>query len=294
MSSAATSVAAVRRGRRRTDLSVVFLMVCVVYFMLPLFWLVISATKTNSELFASFGLWFGDGFNLVANLRDTFTYDGGIYIRWLLNTAYYSVTSAMGAALIATAAGYAFAKFDFRGRALTFAVILGAIMVPQTALVIPTYLLLSKVGIINTPLAVILPSLVNPLGVYLMRVYSEQAVPDDLLDAARVDGAGEWRTFLSVAFRILAPGFVTVLLLSFVATWNNYFLPLTVLNDPNMYPVTVGLANWNELAAASGAAQALFTLVITGALVAIIPLIVAFLLLQRYWQGGLTFGGLSN
>jgi multiple sugar transport system permease protein len=270
------------------------LIVCVVYFILPLFWLVIAATKTNSQLFASFGLWFGDGFNLVANLRDTFTYDGGIYIRWLLNTAYYSVTSAVGAAVIATAAGYAFAKFDFRGRALTFAIILGAIMVPQTALVIPTYLLLSKVGIINTPLAVILPSLVNPLGVYLMRVYSEQAVPDDLLDAARVDGAGEWRTFLSVAFRILAPGFVTVLLLSFVATWNNYFLPLTVLNDPNMYPVTVGLANWNDLAAASGAAQALFTLVITGALVAIIPLIVAFLLLQRYWQGGLTFGGLSN
>ena len=294
MSSAATSISAGRQGRRRPDLGVVLLIVCVVYFILPLFWLVIAATKTNSQLFASFGLWFGDGFNLVANLRDTFTYDGGIYIRWLLNTAYYSVTSAVGAAVIATAAGYAFAKFDFRGRALTFAIILGAIMVPQTALVIPTYLLLSKVGIINTPLAVILPSLVNPLGVYLMRVYSEQAVPDDLLDAARVDGAGEWRTFLSVAFRILAPGFVTVLLLSFVATWNNYFLPLTVLNDPNMYPVTVGLANWNDLAAASGAAQALFTLVITGALVAIIPLIVAFLLLQRYWQGGLTFGGLSN
>jgi multiple sugar transport system permease protein len=294
VSSAATPVAIGRLGKSRGNLSVIFLIVFVIYFILPLFWLVVSATKTNSQLFSSFGLWFADGFNLLANLRDTFTHDGGIYIRWLLNTAYYSVTSAMGAALIATAAGYAFAKFNFRGRALSFAVILGAIMVPQTALVIPTYLLLSKVGIINTPLAVILPSLVNPFGVYLMRVYSEQAVPDELLDAARIDGAGEWRTFLSVAFPILAPGFVTVLLLSFVATWNNYFLPLTVLNDPNLYPVTVGLANWNDLAAASGAAQALFTLVITGALVAIIPLIIAFLVLQRYWQGGLTFGGLSN
>jgi multiple sugar transport system permease protein len=294
VSSAATPVAIGRLGKGRGNLSVIFLIVFVIYFILPLFWLVLSATKTNSQLFSSFGLWFADGFNLLANLQDTFTYDGGIYIRWLLNTAYYSVTSAMGAALITTAAGYAFAKFNFRGRALSFAVILGAIMVPQTALVIPTYLLLSKVGIINTPLAVILPSLVNPLGVYLMRVYSEQAIPDELLDAARVDGAGEWRTLLSVAFPILAPGFVTVLLLSFVATWNNYFLPLTVLNDPNLYPVTVGLANWNDLAAASGAAQALFTLVITGALVAIIPLIIAFLVLQRYWQGGLTFGGLSN
>jgi multiple sugar transport system permease protein len=294
VSSAATPAAVGRLGKSRGNLSVIFLIVFVIYFILPLFWLVVSATKTNSQLFSSFGLWFADGFNLLANLRETFTYDGGIYIQWLLNTAYYSATSAMGAALIATAAGYAFAKFNFRGRALSFAVILGAIMVPQTALVIPTYLLLSKVGIINTPLAVILPSLVNPLGVYLMRVYSEQAIPDELLDAARVDGAGEWRTLLSVAFPILAPGFVTVLLLSFVATWNNYFLPLTVLNDPNLYPVTVGLANWNDLAAASGAAQALFTLVITGALVAIIPLIIAFLVLQRYWQGGLTFGGLSN
>jgi multiple sugar transport system permease protein len=294
VSFAATPAAIGRPGKRRGNLSVIFLIVFVIYFILPLFWLVVSATKTNSQLFSSFGLWFADGFNLLANLRETFTYDGGIYIKWLLNTAYYSVTSAMGAALIATTAGYAFAKFNFRGRALSFAVILGAIMVPQTALVIPTYLLLSKVGIINTPLAVILPSLVNPLGVYLMRVYSEQAIPDELLDAARVDGAGEWRTLLSVALPILVPGFVTVLLLSFVATWNNYFLPLTVLNDPNLYPVTVGLANWNDLAAASGAAQALFTLVITGALVAIIPLIIAFLVLQRYWQGGLTFGGLSN
>jgi multiple sugar transport system permease protein len=294
VSAVATPVDMRRRRRVGSNFSVLFLLVFLVYFLLPLFWLVISATKTNSQLFDSFGLWLASGFNLFSNLRDTFTYDEGIYVRWLANTAYYSVTSAAGAALISTTAGYAFAKFKFRGRGLTFAVILGAIMVPQTALVIPTYLLLSKVGVINSPLAVILPSLVNPLGVYLMRVYSEQAVPDELLDAARVDGAGEWRTFLSVAFRILAPGFVTVLLLSFVATWNNYFLPLTVLSDPKLYPVTVGLANWNNIAAASGAAQALFTLVITGALVAIVPLILAFLLLQRYWQGGLTFGGLGS
>ena len=119
-------------------------------------------------------------------------------------------------------------------------------------------------------------------------------VPDDLLNAARVDGAGELRIFWSVALRVLMPGFITVLLLSFVATWNNYFLPLVVLSTPELYPLSVGLVSWNSLATAGGGAQPLFPLVITGALVSVIPIIVSFLFLQRYWQGGLTFGSLKD
>ena len=269
------------------------LLLFLTYSLLPLFYLIVSATKDGSALFSTFGLWFAS-FDLVANLKGVFTYDGGVFVNWLINTAYYSVISALGAAFAATMAGYAFAKFRFRGRTLLFAVILGAIMVPPTALVIPTYLLLSKVALVNTPFAVILPSLISPLGVYLMRVYTEQSVPDDLLDAARVDGAGEFRIFWSVAMRVLAPGFVTVLLLSFVTTWNNYFLPLVVLNNPKLYPLTVGLASWNEVASGGGGAQNLYPLVITGALVSILPIIALFLFLQRYWQGGLTFGSLKD
>ena len=269
------------------------LLVFLIYSLLPLFYLIVSATKDGSALFSSFGLWFSS-FDLFANLGAVFTYDGGVFINWLWNTAYYSVISALGASFVATIAGYSFAKFHFRGRTLLFAVILGSIMVPPTALVIPTYLLLSKVELINTPLAVILPSLISPFGVYLMRVYAEQSVPDDLLDAARVDGAGELRIFWSVALRVLAPGFVTVLLLSFVTTWNNYFLPLVVLNDPSLYPLTVGLVSWNDLASSGGGAQNLYPLVITGALVSIIPIIISFLFLQRFWQGGLTFGSLKD
>jgi multiple sugar transport system permease protein len=269
------------------------LLVFLTYSLLPLFYLVVSATKDGSALFSSFGLWFSS-FDLFANLSGVFSYDGGVFINWLWNTAYYSVISAVGASFVATIAGYSFAKFRFRGRTLLFAVILGSIMVPPTALVIPTYLLLSKVELVNTPLAVILPSLISPFGVYLMRVYAEQSVPDDLLDAARVDGAGELRIFWSVALRVLAPGFVTVLLLSFVTTWNNYFLPQVVLNDPNLYPLTVGLATWNDLASSGGGAQNLYPLVITGSLVSVVPIILAFLFLQRYWQGGLTFGSLKD
>lgn len=235
-----------RRGRRGWTLQsliTIFMLIILIYFLLPLFWLIVSATKTNDELFSSFGLWFAPDFNLFSNLSGVFTYDGGIFLTWLGNSTYYAVCSALGASLFATLAGYVFAKFRFPGRNLIFAIILGSIMVPNTALAVPLYLLLTNVGLVNTPLAVILPSLVSPFGVYLMRVYAEQAIPDALLDAGRVDGAGELRIFWSVALRILAPGFVTVLLLTFVGTWNNFFLPLLVLNDPGYYPLTVGLAN---------------------------------------------------
>jgi multiple sugar transport system permease protein len=278
----------------RQSLATAFLLVFLVYFLLPFFWLIVSTTKTNPDLFTSFGLWFAPDFNLFKNLGDLFTHDGGVFLTWLWNTAYYATCTAVGAALIATIAGYAFAKFQFPGRILVFAIILGSIMVPNTALAIPTYLLLSKIGLVNTPLAVILPSLVSPFGVFLMRLYAQQAVPDELLDAARVDGAGELRIFRSIALRILVPGFVTVLLFSFVATWNNYFLPLLVLSDPTYYPLTLGLASWNAQASANGGAQLLFTLVLTGSLISILPLIVAFLFLQRYWQGGLTLGSIRS
>ena len=279
---------------RTKALTTALLILFLIYSLLPIYYLIVSATKDNATLFSSFGLWFASSFHLMSNLHDVFTYDNGVYVNWLWNTAYYSTSSALGAAFISTVAGYAFAKFRFPGSTFWFAVILGSIMVPQTALVIPIYFLLSKIALIDTPLAVILPSLVSPFGVYLMRVYAEQSVPDDLLDAARVDGAGELRIFWSVALRVLMPGFVTVLLLQFVATWNNYFLPLVVLSTPELYPVSIGLASWNDLAGAGGGAHSLYPLVITGALVAVLPIIVAFLFLQRYWQGGLTFGSLKD
>ena len=279
--------------QRKRGVNTALLFIFLIYSFLPLFYLIVSSTKSNAELFSTFGLWFTSSFHLFSNLQEVFTHDGGIYLTWLWNTAYYSIVSALGATFLSTIAGYAFAKFRFRGRTLLFALILGSIMIPQTALAIPTYLLLSKVALVNTPLAFILPSLVFPFGVYLMRVYAEQSIPDDLLDAARVDGAGEFRIFFRVALRILAPGFVTVLLFSFVFTWNNYFLPLIVLQEPALYTITVGLDAWNSQASAGGGAQALFPLVITGSLVGVVPIIFAFLFLQRFWQGGLTFGSLK-
>jgi multiple sugar transport system permease protein len=296
---AAAPVSAVRAkehpARRSTPLTIAML-AALAYFLLPLCWLLIASTKSTQDLFTSFGLWFSDAPQLLANLKATFTQDDGVFLHWLLNTVLYAAVSAVGAALLAAAGGYGFAKFRFRGDRAAFNLVLGAVMVPTTALAIPTYLVFAQAGLVNTPWAVILPSLVNPFGLYLMRIYAEDAVPDSLLEAARIDGAGEARIFFRIALRLLAPGLVTVLLFTLVATWNNYFLPLIMLNDPELYPVTVGLASWAAQAqnGGAGASSDMLALVVTGSLISIVPLVVAFLMLQRYWQSGLATGGVKQ
>jgi multiple sugar transport system permease protein len=280
---------------RRSNLLTLGMLALLVYFLLPLFWLFVASTKTTADLFSSFGLWFADDLSLLSNVRDTFTYDDGVFGRWMLNTLFYSVVSAGGAALLAALGGYGFAKYRFRGNNALFALVLGSIMVPTTALAIPTYLLFSKVGMVNTPWAIILPSLVSPFGLYLMRVYAQDAIPDSLIEAGRIDGAGEFRIFFQLALRTLAPGFVTVLLFTLVATWNNYFLPLIMLNNPDLYPVTVGLAAWSSQSVGGGGSTGeLLALVVTGSMLSVLPLIAAFLMLQRYWQSGLGAGGIKE
>lgn len=280
----------------RVVISVVFI-VALVYFLLPFFWLIVSATKSNAALSTTWGLWFADHNAFWDNVVSVFTTNDGVFLLWLRNTAIYSIASAVGAALISTLAGYAFGKFRFPGRAFLLSVILISVAVPVTILIVPLFLMLAKMGLINTAWAMILPSLVSPFGVYLMWIYSEETLPLDLLEAARIDGASEARIFTSIAFPLLAPGFVTVLLFSFVGTWNNYFLPLMVYSDPQYFPLTVGLAQWNLQATAGiGAGQlyATHAMILTGALIAIIPLTLAFLFLQRFWQSGLTLGSVKG
>ncbi|MDT0165385.1 carbohydrate ABC transporter permease [Actinotalea sp. AC32] len=293
---ARTAAASTGRGPRSSRIgSHLFLLALVLYFITPLWWLVVASTKTNSGLFTGTGgpLWFDDQFNLLQNLRDLSTHQGGIYWTWLGNSFLYALSAGVGATVLAVLAGYGFAKYRFRGRTFSFALLLGSVMVPLTALVIPTFVLLSEFQLVNTRWAVILPSLLSPLGVYLIRVYAQDVVPDEMLDAGRVDGAGELRLFFQVALPLLRPAIVTVLLLSVVATWNNYFLALAMLRSPDLLPITVGLNNWQMLSNAGAGGEQVWNLIVTGAFVSILPLIVAFLSLQRYWQGGLTLGAIK-
>ena len=271
---------------RKSTLLTIVCAVFAIYCLFPFLYILINSTKTQADFTSTFGLGFGKTFALC-------TYQDGIFGRWFLNTLFYVIVGAGGATLLAIMGGYALAKFRFPGRKAVFAVIIGAISVPGIALAVPQFLLFAKLGLTNTPWAMIIPSLISPFGLYLMWIFSEQAVPTELLEAARVDGASEARTFFTVALPLLSPGIVTCALFTIVATWNNYFLPLIMLKDANWYPLTIGLNQWKDQASTAGG-QAIQNLVITGSMITIIPLVVAFLLLQKYWQSGLAAGAVKE
>ncbi len=261
------------------------------YSLLPYLWLFINATKTQKDFASTFGLSFGESFALWDNIAQVFTYHDGIFVKWLLNSVFYTVVGSVVSTLLATLAGYALAKLRFSGKRAVLLVILGAISVPGIALAIPQFLLFSKIGITNTVWAVLIPSFVSPFGVYLMWIFSGQAVPSGLLEAAEIDGSGPWRTFFKISLPLLAPALVTVFLFAFVSIWNNFFLPLIMLKNTDLYPLTMGLYQWNLMgSSAGGSGEMIQNLVLTGALLTILPLIIAFLCLQKYWQSGLALG----
>ncbi|MET8504420.1 carbohydrate ABC transporter permease [Streptomyces sp. NPDC015232] len=259
------------------------------YMLFPLVWLLTAATKDTGGLLAGDALSF-EGFDLGGNLSRLAAYNDGIYFHWYLNSLLYAGVGALACSLISVAAGYAFDKYDFAGKEKLFGVVLLGVLVPTTALALPMYLLASEVGIVNTRWAVLIPVLVNPFGVYLARVFSAGYIPNEALEAARIDGAGELRTFWSIGLRMVMPGFVTVFLFQFTAIWNNFFLPLVMLSDQKLFPLSLGLYAWNSNAHAE---PDYYPLVVTGSLLAVVPLVVAFVSLQRHWKAGLTAGSVK-
>jgi multiple sugar transport system permease protein len=251
----------------------------------------IAATKTTSDLFDSFGFALGGEFALAANVTEVFSVNGGIFWRWTLNSLLYSVVGALLATLLAAAAGYALAKYRFRGRELVFGLVLGGVLVPAAATALPLYLLFSQIGIANTYWAVLLPSLLSPFGLYLCRIYADASVPDTVIESARLEGAGEGRIFFTMALRMMSPALVTVFLFQMVGIWNNYFLPLVMLSDEELYPITLGLVTWQSY---QGRDIGMYTNVVTGSMLSVIPLVIAIVVLQRFWRGGLTAGAVKG
>ncbi|OKK06907.1 sugar ABC transporter permease [Streptomyces sp. CB03234] len=265
------------------------LLLSAAYMLFPLVWLVTAATKDAGGLLAGNAFSF-EGFDLAGNLTRLAEYGDGVYFRWYLNSLLYAGGGALVCSLICVAAGYAFDKYDFRGKEKLFGAVLMGVLVPTTALALPMYLLASRTGLVNTYWAVLIPVLVNPFGVYLARVFSAGYIPNEALEAARIDGAGELRAFWSIGLRMIMPGFVTVFLFQFTAIWNNFFLPLVMLSDQRLFPLSLGLYAWNSNAHAE---PDFYPLVVTGSLLAVVPLVVAFVSLQRHWKAGLTAGSVK-
>jgi multiple sugar transport system permease protein len=281
------------RGPKESILSrtgaMLVMAVFTLYFLVPIWWLLVASTKERGDLFTTNPLWFAD-FQLFQNIGDLFAYRDGVYLKWILNSLLYAGLGAVVATILAAMCGYALAKYRFPGRETIFNVVLGGVLVPATALALPLFLLFSRVQLTDTFWAVFLPSVVSPFGVYLSRVFAEASVPDELLEASRLDGAGEIRTFFTVSIRLMFPALITVFLFQFVTIWNNFFLPLIMLRSEELFPVTYGLYAWNSTI---NQFPELRTYVLVGSMLSIIPLIITFLLLQRYWRTGLGSGSLK-
>jgi multiple sugar transport system permease protein len=259
----------------------------VVYFLVPVYWLVVASTKSTTELYNSAGFLFTE-FQFWDNLVAVSTYNDGIFWRWMLNSGLYSGVGSLLMAAISVITGYALAIYQFRGKSVVVAIVLGSMLIPQTVLAQPLYLLVVALGLNNTYLGVLLPSIVYPFGVLLAYVFAQQSIPKEIIEASRLDGAGEFRTFFSVGLRLMIPGSVTILLFAFIGSWNSYLLPLLILNDAELMPITVGLSGWSQ---ASITIPQLQSLTVIGSLISIIPIVIIFSSLQRYWKTGLSVGG---
>lgn len=266
-----------------------FLVLGTLYMVLPILWLVLASLKNVQDLYSTGILELGH-IAFLENLAKVLSQDDGIFVKWMLNSFLYAGVGAVIGGLISVMAGYAFDKFKFKGRNQLFGFVLVGVLIPNTATVLPLYMLFSTMHLTNSVWSILLPALCNPFSVYLARIYSQAYIPDETLEAARMDGAGPIKTFLSVAMPMIGPGFVTIALFQFVAIWNNYMLPLVMLTSQELFPVSLGMALWQGYTSGNPEYS---TLVIAGALLSLIPLLLAFVMLQRYWKSGLSSGSVK-
>ncbi|TDW77911.1 carbohydrate ABC transporter permease [Kribbella pratensis] len=266
------------------------LVLFLIYSIAPVWFLIVSATKSQRDLYTTNGLWFAD-FHLFDNTRDLFTYHDGIFLRWLANTLVYGVAGTVGMTVLCVACGYALAMYQFRGRGILMGCIIASFLIPGALLTIPSFLLYTRLHIVDTPWAIIVPHFFSAFSVYLAKVYAEGAIPPELLEAARVDGAGEYRAFFTIGARLMTTGSATIFLLGFVGSWNSFFGPLVFLRGEQKWTVMLGLYSWLNIK--MDRSVDLTGLVIVGAIVSLIPIVALMLSMQRYWRSGITLGSLK-
>jgi multiple sugar transport system permease protein len=277
-------------SRRSTaKLASLILIIGAVYCLVPIAWVLVASSKSPRELFSTFS--FAPGSGLWDNIAAITSYGGGQFWQWGLNSLLYAGVGALVSTLLSAMAGYGLAKFAFRGREFIFGLVLAGVLVPGIVLAIPQYLLLANVGLAGSYWSVLLPSVINPFGIFLCRVFAQSAVPNETLEAARIDGGGEIRIFTTIVLPMMMQGLVTVFLLQFVGIWNNFLLPFIMLSDQDMYPITLGL--YSFLAKGAGDSD-LYPLIIVGSAISVLPLIALLLVLQRFWRADLLAGGLKG
>jgi multiple sugar transport system permease protein len=274
------------------------LAVFAIFFIAPVLWLILAPTKSDHALITSSPFSFGSFHNVAQAWNHLDAYSDHLYRRWIANTLIYSLSATAITLAISIPAGYGLALGKFPGRKLILTLTLVVMIMPAAALVLPIFLELNALHLIGSVFSVILPFSFFPFGIYLAYIYYATSIPSELLDAARVDGCGEWLTFRRVALPLAKPVVALVFFFSFVANWNNFFLPYVVLADSNQYPITVGLSNllastpsFNPAVGGGGQSVNIFKPELALAtLLAVIPVAIVFLLSQRALVRG-TLGG---
>jgi multiple sugar transport system permease protein len=274
----------------------VMVTVFVLFFAVPMVWLLLATTKTARDLIVGDPFAPGSPGGFAANWNQLFAFQDGAVTTWIANSAGYALGALVITLVASIPAGYALALTDFRFRRLLLVLTLIIMLIPNTALVLPIFLELNAVGLIGSPLSVILPMSFFPFGVYLTYIYFSTSIPRDLLAAARIDGCREWQVFTRVALPLAAPVVALVAFFSFVQNWNNFFLPFVMLPSSDGYPVQVGLTSllastpaFNPSSAGSSSVQ-LPTLALA-TVVSVLPVLIVFLVSQRFLVAGMTAGG---
>ncbi|BEP14052.1 carbohydrate ABC transporter permease [Acidothermaceae bacterium B102] len=254
------------------------------FFAVPLLWLVLATTKSGQQLQTGAPLAWGSLHQLIHNWDALRSFEGDAYAGWFGNTVEYAFAALVLVLLVDIPAGYALALTSLRIRRPMLLLTLVVMLVPNTVLVLPVFLEVNRAGLVGSAWSVILPFSFFPFGVYLTYLYFSTSVPRDLLAAARIDGCSELQVFLRIALPLAKPVVALVALFSFVANWNNYFLPFVMLPSSRSYPLQVGLVNLPR----GGPSLALATLISS------LPVLVVFLGAQRYVVTGLTAGSTTG
>ncbi len=271
------------------------------FFVVPVLWLLFAPTKSDTQLIGLAGehpLSFGSFGQLAENWNELVTFQDGIIWTWLGNSALYSGVALVITLLVTVPAGYALALTDFKYRRTLLALTLMVMLIPNTALVLPIFLEVNAVHLVGTPWAVILPFSFFPFGVYLTYIYFSTNISSDLLDAARIDGAGEFKVFLKIAMPLATPVIALVGFFNFVTNWNNYFLPF-VMEAGRKSPVQVGLAELiSNVPAFNPTTVSSITISLPelalATLISVAPVMIVFLFSQRFLVSGLTAGGVKE
>ena len=295
--------------------SLVLVIILALLFTFPLYWIITGSFKTGKEINATKPVWWPSEwtlknyeklmskfkaplFEIPVPLSQYFSSDGSLQIaltgptvpaavRWLLNTVWMAVASMLLTCLTASMAGYSLAKKRFVGRSLIFTLIVCAMALPKQVILIPLIREMSSLKLYNTMSAVVYPIVGWPFGVFLMKQFSE-GIPTEMVEACRIDGASEWRTFTDVMFPMIKPGVGALAIFTFISSWNDYFMQLIMLSSNRNLTISLGIANMQA------ENQTDFGLIMAGAAFAAVPIIIVFIIFQKYFTKGITMGAVKG